>query len=192
VYKRLKTDYLLAVCPEIVGFLAFFCYFVFCIGLQIGYELKKLTGQGDALYSVVKNFLDLLASSDDDVIDFKPDDTRTAIAVLYYRVILVDGRIRNEELVHFRKVLGETLNVSEDELLLFEDKVLDLVKSETSLFPFTQTVRKLPLEQRHEILKHMKQISISDKEFHEFEINLVARTAEMLGINDLSSDEPLS
>lgn len=140
------------------------------------------------MYSVVKNFLDLLSNSDDDIIDFKPDDTRTAIAVLYYRVIVVDGRIRSEELAHFRKVLSETLQVTEDELLLFEDKVLDLVKSETSLTPFTNTVRKLPIEKRREILQHMEQISLSDRELHEFEINLVARTAEMLGITDLSND----
>lgn len=140
------------------------------------------------MYSVVKNFLDLLSTSDDQIIDLKPDDTRTAIAVLYYRVIVVDGRIRSEELAHFRKVLSETLNVTEDELLLFEGQVLDLVKSERSLTPFTNTVRKLPLEKREEILEHMKQISLSDRELHEFEINLVARTAEMLGIEDDSDD----
>lgn len=140
------------------------------------------------MYSVVKNFLDLLSNSEDEIIDFKPHDTRTAIAVLYYRAIVVDGRIRTEELAHFRKVLSETLHVTEDEILLFEDKVLDLVKSETSLTPFTNTVRKLPIEKRREILQHMEQISLSDRELHEFEINLVARTAEMLGITDLSND----
>ncbi|MGB7285838.1 MAG: TerB family tellurite resistance protein [Salaquimonas sp.] len=136
------------------------------------------------MYSVVKNFLDLLDSSNCEVINFTQDDTRTAIAVLYYRVIVVDGRIRSAELNHFRKVLSETLGVSEDELLLFEEKVLEHVKSETSLFPFTTIVKKLPIEKRLEILEHMKQISISDRELHEFEINLVARTAELLGLGD--------
>ncbi len=142
------------------------------------------------MYSVVKNFMDLLASSDDDIIDFTQDDSRTAIAVLYYRVIVVDGRIRTEELNHFRKVLSETLNVTEDELLLFEENVLDLVKSERSLHPFTTIVRKLPLKTRREILRHMEQISISDRELHEFEINLVARTAELLNIEGSPEDTP--
>ncbi|MGB7337154.1 MAG: TerB family tellurite resistance protein [Salaquimonas sp.] len=128
--------------------------------------------------------MDLLDSSNCEVINFTQDDTRTAIAVLYYRVIVVDGRIRSAELNHFRKVLSETLGVSEDELLLFEEKVLEHVKSETSLFPFTTIVKKLPIEKRLEILEHMKQISISDRELHEFEINLVARTAELLGLGD--------
>ena len=134
--------------------------------------------------------MDLLASSGDEIIDYTQDDSRTAIAVLYYRVIVVDGRIRIEELDHFRKVLSETLNVTEDELLLFEDKVLDLVKSERSLHPFTTIVRKLPLKTRREILRHMEQISISDRELHEFEINLVARTAELLNIEGSPEDTP--
>ena len=142
------------------------------------------------MYSVVKNFMELLGSSEDEIIDFTQDDSRTAIAVLYYRVILVDGRIRTEELNHFRKVLSETLNVTEDELLLFEQKVLELVKSERSLQPFTTIVRKLPLKTRREIMRHMEQISISDRELHEFEINLVARTAELLNIEGSPEDTP--
>lgn len=136
-----------------------------------------------ALYSVVNNFLELLGNSEDQIVGFSQDDTRTAIAVLYYRVVVVDGRIRHSELDHFRKVLSDTLHVSEDELLLFEDKVLDHVRSERSLQPFTSIVKKLPVEKRREILRHMEQISLSDKELHEFEINLVARTAELIGMD---------
>jgi len=147
-------------------------------------------GGGEALYSVVKNFLELLGSSEDELIEFNADDTRTAIAVLYYRVILVDGRIRSEELDHYRKILGESLSVSEDELLLFEKTVLEEIKNERSLFPFTVIVRKLPKEKRREILEHMHQISLSDKELHEFEINLVERTAELLNIDGWQEKSP--
>jgi len=141
------------------------------------------SGGGDEpLYSVTKNFLDLLGSGEKDIIQFSSDDTRTAIAVLYYRVILVDGRIRSSELEHFRRVLGETLGVTEDELMLFEETVRTHINSEKSLQSFTDTVRSLPVEKRMEILGHMHEISISDHELHEFEINLVAKTAELLGI----------
>jgi len=145
--------------------------------------LGKQSG-GEALYSVVKNFLDLLGTSEHELIEFSADDTRTAIAVLYYRVILVDGRIRNEELHHYRVILSESLSVSEDELMLFEKTVLDQIRNERSLFPFTVIVKKLPEDKRREILEHMHQISISDRELHEFEINLVERTAELLEIED--------
>ena len=136
------------------------------------------------MYSVVKSFLDRLGDSDNQIRDLSHEDTRTAIAVLYYRVIVVDGRIRPEELHLFRTVLGETLGVTEDELLLFEDHVLELIKTEKSLLPFISIVEKLPIEKRREILRHMEEISLSDRELHEFEINLVARTAELLGLSN--------
>lgn len=137
-----------------------------------------------ALYSVVNNFLELLGSSEDQIVDFSVDDTRTAIAVLYYKVVIVDGRVRTSEMDHFRKVLSDTLDVREDELLLFEDKILEHVRSERSLQPFTSIIKRLPTAKRAEILRHMEQISISDKELHEFEINLVARTAELINMEE--------
>jgi uncharacterized tellurite resistance protein B-like protein len=144
--------------------------------------MGNIKRRGRALYSITNKLLELLGASGKDAIEFSSDDTRTAIAVLYYHVIVVDGRIRLAELEHFRRVLGDTLDVSEDELLLFEDSVLKHMKTEGSLASFSTTVKKLPVEKRMEILRHMHQISIADKELHEFEINLVARTAEVLGI----------
>ena len=136
------------------------------------------------MYSVVKNFLELLDRSGTQTINFTQDDIRTAIAVLYYRVVVGDGRIKQEEMHHFRKVLSETLDVSEDEFLLFEETVLDHVRTERSLFPFTTIIKRLPVERRLEILRHMEQISVSDKELHEFELNLMVRTAQLLDIEE--------
>ncbi len=126
----------------------------------------------------------LLSGSSDEAIIFSDYNVRTAIAVLYYRVILVDGRIRQEELEEYRSVLGKTLLVSEDELLLFEQKVLEAVRNENTLSAFTDVLLSLPEEKRLEILENMRQISISDRELHEFEINMVERTAQLLGLEN--------
>lgn len=136
------------------------------------------------MYSVVKDFMKLLSGSSDEAIIFSDYNVRTAIAVLYYRVILVDGRIRQEELEEYRSVLGKTLLVSEDELLLFEQKVLEAVRNENTLSAFTDVLLSLPEEKRLEILENMRQISISDRELHEFEINMVERTAQLLGLEN--------
>ena len=141
------------------------------------------------MYSQVKSFLEKLEHADNEVIEFSQEDSRLAIAVLYYRVILVDGRIREAEIERFRSILSESLDVHEDELVLFEKHVLEQSKSEASLFPFTTIIKKLPIEKRVEILRHMQQISISDKELHEFEINLVARTAELIGLDTVWIDD---
>ena len=151
------------------------------------------------MYSVVKSFVERLGSPGDEAIEYSKEDTRVAIAVLYYRVIMVDGRVRPQELDRYRQILSDTLSVSEDELELFEEEVLDQAKGEMSLFPFTSIIRRMPLKKRREILKHMQQISLSDFELHEFEINLVERTAELLGLkgewigdedNNVAEDAP--
>lgn len=139
------------------------------------------------MYSSVKHFLERLGQSSQSIA-YTRDDTRTAIAVLYYRVILVDGRVRNEELSRFRDLLAQTLSVSEDELMSFEEEVLRTAKEDSSLFPLTSVIRKLPISKRLEILEGMKSISIADREYHEFEINLVARAKELLGLDDDSEE----
>lgn len=135
------------------------------------------------MYTNLKQLMDRLGMAGGEDIRFSPDDTRLAIAVLYYRVILVDGRVREAELERFRNILASSLNVVEDELLLFEEKVLEVSNEHDSFLPMVEILRKLPVDQKHEILIHMHQISISDRELHEFEINLVARAAEILKVD---------
>ncbi|MFK7901264.1 MAG: TerB family tellurite resistance protein [Nitratireductor sp.] len=139
------------------------------------------------MYSKVKTLLDRLGDDADAKIEYSQEDTRLAVAVLYYRVIVVDGQVRPEEMEQYRTILSSSLDVSEDELELFEKTVIEHFKNETSLFPFTSIIRKLPSERRREIFKHMQAISISDRELHEFEINFLERVAELLGLKgDLS------
>lgn len=137
------------------------------------------------MYSSVNSFLERLNSDDHDKIEYTEVDSRIAVAALYYRVIMIDGQVRDSELERYRQILSDSLDVSEDELGLFEELVRKNYESDQSLFPLAETVRKLPIEKRREILLHMQQISLSDMELHEFEINLVERAAELL---DLTSE----
>ena len=144
--------------------------------------------RGEILYASVKHLLDKLGGPAESI-EFTREDTRTAVAVLYYRVILVDGRIRAQELQHFRDLLARTLDVSEDELMHFEQEVLRIAQEDSSLFPLTSLIRRLPVSRRREILEDMKAISLSDQEFHEFEINMVARAAELLGLDGKGEED---
>lgn len=134
------------------------------------------------MYADMKNLLDKLDSQDSERIEFTPRDTRIAAAVLLFRVIIVDGRVRESEMKRYREILQDNLKVEPDELRLFEKTVREQAGNETSLFPHAEIVAKMPRETKLEILKFMKEISVSDNELHEFEINLVARIAELLGL----------
>jgi len=134
------------------------------------------------MYADMKSLLKKLESNGGELIEFTPSDTRVAAAVLLFRAILADGRVRDVEMKRYREILEDHMNVEPDELRLFENVVREQSESETSLLPHTEIVAKMPIETKREILQFMKEISVSDNELHEFEINLVTRTAEMLGL----------
>ncbi len=134
------------------------------------------------MYSIAEKLIRRLNSGGSEKIEISRDDTRLATAVLLYRVIQVDGRIRPEEVELYRRILEKHFDVSPDELSLFESAVEDASQAENTLAPFVDLVRKMPEEKRREIVEFMRDISLSDNEFHEFEVNLVGRTAELLDI----------
>jgi len=135
------------------------------------------------MYTDMKILLEKLGNQEEELIEFTPRDTRVAAAVLLFRAIVADGRVREVELKRYREILQDHMGVEPDELRLFENVVRDQSDSETSLFPHTTIVAKMPLKTKREILQFMMEISVSDNELHEFEINLVARAAEMLGLS---------
>jgi len=134
------------------------------------------------MYEVVREFLERLGSAEQDRIEFSDGDKRVALAVLLYRMVTADGRVQEGELTQFRRIVGEYLQVSPEELVRFEESVQSESQSEQSLFPYTVIVSKMPMETRRRVLELMREISMSDRELHEFEINLMARTAELLGV----------
>jgi len=134
------------------------------------------------MYAIVEDLLAKLDSDSSEKIEFTQDDIRLASAVLLYRAIQVDGRIRDVEVILYRKILEDHLDVSPDELLLFESMVEDQTKANNTIQPFISVVRKMPYKNKRKILDFMRDISLSDQEFHEFEVNLLARTAELLDI----------
>lgn len=132
------------------------------------------------MYAVVKSFLERLGEGAE--INFTKSESRIAMAVLLFRVVTIDGQVKESEIELYRELLRAKLHVTPAELDIFEATVRRESDKEVSLFPFTAIVKKMPLETRREILKMMQEISLSDKELHEFEINLVARTAELLDL----------
>jgi len=134
-----------------------------------------------AMYAIVREFLERLGSGDE-LIEYSTGDNRVAMAVLLFRVIAADGKILDVEVARFREILEDFIGVPPDELALFEQTVRARSEAEKSLFPFTTIVGKMPREKKRQVLGLMRELSTSDNELHEFEINLVARTAELLGL----------
>ncbi|MEM7068118.1 MAG: TerB family tellurite resistance protein [Pseudomonadota bacterium] len=132
------------------------------------------------MYSTYKTLIEQLDSGDQQEITYEKRDLRKALGVLLYRVILVDGRVRHEEVDLFRTIVETSLGITEDELNNFEDAVQALATSEENFGELVKELRVLPQNEKSAIINFMQDISISDKELHELELNLVARVTKLL------------
>ena len=150
-----------------------------CMTVGIG---RALLG-ARVLYSDAGKFLNMLGSGGDQSIRLDVDESRLAIGVLLYKVIQVDGRVRDEEIHVYRSIIEKYLGVREDELNSFEENVLTAFKDPVYDASMMKLLGSLSLEQKRDILAFMQDISLSDREFHEFELNMVAKTSKILGLD---------
>lgn len=136
------------------------------------------------MYSSYESFIKLLNGGSSEVIQLSQKDDRIAIAILLYSAVTADGKIRNEETQLYRELLERYLKVPEDEFVLFERIVSETCNKPDSINSIIEIIQKMPIKKRREVLQLMRDISLSDKLFHEFEVNLVARTSTMLGLDE--------
>jgi len=136
------------------------------------------------MYSSFENFIKLLDAGDNEIIKFSEKDPRIAIGILLYSTVHADGRVKVEEVQLYRHLLESYLNVSEDEFLMFEEIVSKTCDKPDSIQSIIEIIRQMPQNKRREVLELMKDISLSDKQFHEFEVNLVSRVANLLGLDE--------
>ena len=132
------------------------------------------------MYSSYKALIDKLDGNDKEIIKFVKRDKKLALGILLYRVILVDGRIRSEEVELFRSIIETQLDITEDELDNFEETAKEMATSNEVFGRFVSELRDLPDTQKGEIISMMQDISISDREFHELEVNLVSQIKALL------------
>lgn len=136
------------------------------------------------MYSSFENFIKVLDAGDNEIIKLSRKDPRVAIGILLYSTVHADGLVRHEETQLYRHLLENYLNISEDEFLMFEEIVSETCNKPDSINSIIEIIREMPENKRREVLKLMKDISISDKQFHEFEVNLVSRISTLLGLEN--------
>lgn len=136
------------------------------------------------MYSSFENFIKVLDAGDNEIIKLSQEDPRIAIGILLYSAVQADGRVKQEETQLYRHLLESYLNVSEDEFLMFEDIVSETCNKPDSINSIIKIIRDMPERRRREVLKLMKDISLSDSQFHEFEVNLVSKISTLLDLDE--------
>ncbi len=132
------------------------------------------------MYSTYKALIEKLESGDEQAITYVKQDPRLALGVVFYREILVDGRVRSEEVELFRTIVETHLGVSEDELHTFEQSAREMATSKETFDLLVNELKVLPEDEKSAIISFMQDISISDREFHELEVNLVSQVSKLL------------
>ena len=136
------------------------------------------------MYSKFRDVLEKLDQGDQQAITFVKKDTRLALAMLLFSVVKVDGRIRPQEVSAYRRILEEHLEVSEDELVSFEQTVNEMSNSREIFDRLVSELRVAPISRRQEIVSLMHDISVSDQELHELELNMLSHVMTLLDMRD--------
>ena len=135
------------------------------------------------MYSSSESFLKLLEADSDDLIKFSRKDPRLAVAVLLYRTVLADGKVRQAEIDAYQEFLDQYLEIPEDELELFERLVREKILATDDMSSMAVIVQSMPESARRDIVGMMQEIAISDDEYHETELNLVSEISRILGLS---------
>jgi uncharacterized tellurite resistance protein B-like protein len=130
------------------------------------------------LIEAVRDYID----SDKSVRMVADDVELTAELLLLVRMMFADGRLAKRELENFKHICKTAFNIPERDV----GDVIGFLKQpgyETSAAEAAAMFGELELERRRALLVHMLSIAKSDDELHTDEIELIRRTAKVLGLS---------
>jgi uncharacterized tellurite resistance protein B-like protein len=111
------------------------------------------------------------------------NDPKLSVAVLLVHLAAVDGQMKDEERKAIKGALIDHYDMDETSVdkLIKEAALRDA--EAVDFFKFTQSITRLEMEDRIEIVRMMWMVVFSDKKNHELEDNMVWRIAELIGVS---------
>ncbi len=103
--------------------------------------------------------------------------------ILLVRMMFADGRLAKRELANFKRICQTAFDIPEQDV----SDVISYLKEtgyETSAEEAAGMFQDLDIERRRALLVHMLSIAKSDDELHTQEIDLIRRTAIVLGLGE--------
>ncbi len=130
------------------------------------------------LIEAVRGYFDM----DKSVRKVADDVELTAELILLIRMMFADGRLAKRELTNFKRICHTAFDIPEEDVA---DVIAYLKETgyETSAEEAAGIFRGLDVERRRALLVHMLSIAKSDDELHSDEIDLLRRTASVLGMS---------
>lgn len=115
-----------------------------------------------------------------------PDDgkERLAVAALLVHAATADGHMDAREEAVMLELLGTHYRLEEGEAAGLLTDAKERETEAVEIYAFTRVIQtSLSQEERQAIIRLMWEVAVADGEIHEFEANLVWRTAELIGVS---------
>lgn len=133
------------------------------------------------MFNRVLEYLEKLSSGREGDQPYSDEEKRTAIAALLYRMVSIDGIVRDVEKMQLRSVLETQFGINPPALEDTIERAIREHSDSAGLFPFTSIImHQCDVDERQDIIMAMWHLALCDGELHEFERNLIERAAELL------------
>lgn len=106
----------------------------------------------------------------------------TSELILLVRMIFADGQMKPEELANFKRICKIAFNIPEEEV----PEVIQYLQDygyETTVADAAAMFENLDDERKRALLLHMLSIAKSDNDLHADEVQMIQKTAGILGIS---------
>lgn len=115
--------------------------------------------------------------------NFAEDDPRLAVAVLMVHVIAADGVVTPHERKRLEEELSRRYDLTPAQAAELEEAARQAERETAALQSYTAGLqRRLPQQERREIVSSLWRMVFADGQMHEFEDNVVWRIADLLGV----------
>ena len=136
------------------------------------------------LLAKLKEFTDRLLGEDRRAKTLREEELQLAAAALLVHATGVDGHVDPEERRKLKNLMQKRFNLDETEFRHIVGEAEAWEHEAVDLYSFTSVLcRELDQEGRQRIVEMLWEIVLADGVLHEFEDNLVARSAELLGVS---------
>ena len=131
-----------------------------------------------------KHLVDRVAGHEKLARNFHEDELRLASAALLVHASMIDGQVDPSERRKLKELLRERFDLGDDEVRRLVQEAGVEESQSVDLYGFTNILcRELDQDGRKRIVEMLWEMAMADGVVHEFESNLVWRTAELLGVS---------
>ena len=136
------------------------------------------------LWTKFKEFVEGVGGEQRPARDLREEELRLAAAALLVRASAIDGQVDAVERRKLKVLLQERFDLGDDEMRPLLDEAAARESDSVDLYRFTSVLcRELDQDGRKRIVEMLWEVVMADGVIHEFESNLVWRTAELLGVS---------